>query len=147
MLVASLTDLRPIDYREAFKQTSFSANGPNDQFLEDMGYVKVNTFKQHNTDIEKLVSCEPYLEDGWVYTVRVETKTEEELSIEREILGNKIRIQRNNLLSQSDWTQLNDTPLSDSKKQEWSLYRQALRDITLQEEFPHNIVWPISPTD
>ena len=40
----------------------------------------------------------------------------------------KIREQRNMLLLQSDWTQLPDSPLSDSKKQEWRDYRQALRD-------------------
>jgi hypothetical protein len=40
-----------------------------------------------------------------------------------------IRIQRNELLTQSDWTQVNDCPLSDSKKQEWATYRQELRDL------------------
>ena len=32
-------------------------------------------------------------------------------------------------LTASDWTQLPDAPLSDSKKAEWATYRQALRDI------------------
>jgi len=36
---------------------------------------------------------------------------------------------RNILLTQSDWTQGNDSPLSSSKKTEWATYRQALRDI------------------
>ena len=36
---------------------------------------------------------------------------------------------RNNKLLASDWTQLSDSPLSDSKKAEWATYRQALRDI------------------
>ena len=35
---------------------------------------------------------------------------------------------RNILLSQSDWTQAPDSPLTDNKKQEWATYRQALRD-------------------
>ena len=42
-----------------------------------------------------------------------------------EILRNK----RNQLLKESDWTQVNDCPLSDSKKQEWATYRQSLRDL------------------
>tara|TARA_Y100000004_G_C8665439_1_gene307007 strand:- start:26 stop:259 length:234 start_codon:yes stop_codon:yes gene_type:complete len=39
-----------------------------------------------------------------------------------------MRNKRNALLAQSDWTQMADSPLSDSKKQEWATYRQALRD-------------------
>ena len=41
-----------------------------------------------------------------------------------------LRIHRNWLLKESDWTQFNDSPLSDSKKVEWATYRQSLRDIT-----------------
>ena len=40
----------------------------------------------------------------------------------------RMRQWRDILLTQSDWTQLPDSPLSDSKKQEWATYRQALRD-------------------
>ena len=36
---------------------------------------------------------------------------------------------RNNKLLACDWTQLPDSPLSDSKKAEWATYRQALRDV------------------
>ena len=43
---------------------------------------------------------------------------------------NELRNVRNRLLAESDWTQFNDSPLSDSKKTEWKTYRQALRDIT-----------------
>ena len=40
-----------------------------------------------------------------------------------------IRIKRDVLLSESDWTQTADSPLTDSKKAEWVTYRQALRDV------------------
>ena len=36
---------------------------------------------------------------------------------------------RNDLLFESDWTQLTDAPLTDAKKIEWKNYRQALRDM------------------
>ena len=42
---------------------------------------------------------------------------------------NAVRSERNALLSASDWTQLPDTALSDSKKTQWATYRQALRDV------------------
>tara|TARA_R100000231_G_C5302419_1_gene157980 strand:+ start:631 stop:849 length:219 start_codon:yes stop_codon:yes gene_type:complete len=36
---------------------------------------------------------------------------------------------RNKKLAKCDWTQANDSPLSDEKKKEWATYRQALRDL------------------
>jgi len=42
---------------------------------------------------------------------------------------NRLRKKRNYLLQQCDWTQGNDSPLSTSKKTEWAIYRQALRDL------------------
>tara|TARA_X000001036_G_C20471864_1_gene721925 strand:+ start:444 stop:689 length:246 start_codon:yes stop_codon:yes gene_type:complete len=49
-------------------------------------------------------------------------------TIPNEWLLERLRKHRNRLLSQSDWTQSADSPLTDSKKQEWATYRQALRD-------------------
>ena len=42
----------------------------------------------------------------------------------------ELRLVRNRLLSESDWTVMADSPLSDNKQIEWKTYRQALRDIT-----------------
>jgi hypothetical protein len=53
------------------------------------------------------------------------------------------RQQRNQLLAVTDWTQLPDVPQATRDK--WAPYRQALRDITLQEGFPENVVWPEKP--
>jgi hypothetical protein len=52
-----------------------------------------------------------------------------------EILRNK----RNALLKESDWTQLNDCPLSDTEKTEWQTYRQALRDLPENYQDTDNI--------
>ena len=43
---------------------------------------------------------------------------------------NELRNVRNKMLSDSDWTVMPDSPLSDSKQAEWKTYRQALRDMT-----------------
>lgn len=40
-----------------------------------------------------------------------------------------VRWYRDNLLKESDWTQLLDNNLSAEKRQEWATYRQQLRDI------------------
>lgn len=53
------------------------------------------------------------------------------------------RSKRFSLLQESDWTQYNDVVLPN--KDEWAAYRQALRDITNQDGWPTNIVWPIKP--
>ena len=42
----------------------------------------------------------------------------------------ELRLVRNRLLSESDWTVMLDSPLSESKQTEWKKYRQTLRDIT-----------------
>lgn len=53
-----------------------------------------------------------------------------------------IRDQRNKLLSESDWTQIVDSPVD---KIAWATYRQSLRDITAQDGFPWVINWPEKP--
>jgi hypothetical protein len=53
-----------------------------------------------------------------------------------------IRVERNKLLVESDWTQLPDAPVDAAA---WATYRQALRDITDQAN-PFAIVWPQGPS-
>jgi hypothetical protein len=53
-----------------------------------------------------------------------------------------VRFQRDRLLSNCDWTQLPDVPMA--TKEVWTIYRQALRDITNQAD-PLQLGWPVSP--
>lgn len=53
--------------------------------------------------------------------------------------------QRDKLLSESDWTQMPDVQMADEKRNQWKVYRQSLRDITLQPDFPKTINWPVKP--
>ena len=83
-----------------------------------------------------------------------------------------LRSRRDMLLAESDWTQFNDSPLTDSKKTEWATYRQKLRDLPkdnpspkfqlVKDPFPEdhlkygtevedvdslpNITWPTKPS-
>jgi hypothetical protein len=54
------------------------------------------------------------------------------------------RIKRNQLLADSDWTQMNDSPLSNEAKTSWATYRQSLRDITADESWP-DVTFPDTP--
>ncbi len=59
-----------------------------------------------------------------------------------------IRNIRNDMLSASDWTQVNDSPLSDTKKAEWATYRQELRDLPSSHQSTTNfddVVFPTQP--
>tara|TARA_B100000035_G_scaffold287705_1_gene272843 strand:- start:140 stop:538 length:399 start_codon:yes stop_codon:yes gene_type:complete len=63
----------------------------------------------------------------------------------------RVRQKRNNLLQESDWTQVSDNPLSDSKKAEWATYRQQLRDMMSsytdsETNTVENITWPTRPS-
>lgn len=60
-----------------------------------------------------------------------------------EVLTN-VRLTRNALLTESDWTQFEDSPLSEDKKAAWRNYRQTLRDITIADDLKE-IVWPEKP--
>lgn len=55
-----------------------------------------------------------------------------------------LRTVRNSLLTETDWTQVEDSPLSEEKKTEWKNYRQALRDLTDLDDLT-TIVWPSKP--
>tara|TARA_Y100000356_G_scaffold128275_1_gene128005 strand:+ start:1041 stop:1499 length:459 start_codon:yes stop_codon:yes gene_type:complete len=58
----------------------------------------------------------------------------------------QLRRQRNSLLFMSDYTQLNDAALTDSKKTEWINYRQQLRDLPSNTSDPANPTWPTEPS-
>lgn len=53
-----------------------------------------------------------------------------------------VKNQRDFLLGESDWTQLADVVLTN--KDQWTTYRQQLRNITAQTD-PFNIIWPSKP--
>jgi hypothetical protein len=53
-----------------------------------------------------------------------------------------VRQTRTQMLKDSDWTQLVDSPVDHAA---WFAYRQALRDIPSQAGFPWTIDWPAQP--
>jgi len=57
----------------------------------------------------------------------------------------RLREERNRLLTESDWTQYNDSPLDDDAKASWVTYRQELRDLPESVEDPDDPTWPEEP--
>ena len=56
---------------------------------------------------------------------------------------NEVRLLRNRRLESSDWSQMNDSQLSESKNTEWKVYRQALRDVPASHP---DHTWPTEPS-
>jgi hypothetical protein len=57
-----------------------------------------------------------------------------------------LRSKRNTKLTESDWTQYNDSQLSDEDKASWGVHRQSLRDLPANTDDPANPTWPSPPT-
>jgi hypothetical protein len=60
----------------------------------------------------------------------------------------EIRAERDRLLTNSDWTQGNDTPLSDADKAKWTTYRGKLRTLPVDQSSKTtyaDITWPTQP--
>ena len=58
----------------------------------------------------------------------------------------QLRKYRDRKLSESDWTNLQDSPITGSKLTEWQTYRQNLRDITDSYSNIQEVVWPTKPS-
>ena len=95
-------------------------------------------------DGETLFSSDP--KDFGFTWKEIENKCEE---ITNNAPMEELRIQRNALLAETDWTALNDVTMSDEMKK----YRQDLRDITktakvsLDNGELKGVEWPKKPTD
>lgn len=80
---------------------------------------------------------------GWNVVTKeivIEPETEPEL-----VTWDLIRQIRTAKLASCDWTQIPDTPLTETKRAEWVAYRQVLRDITEIFISPETVIWPDEP--
>jgi hypothetical protein len=111
-----------IDFRTYFGKTS----SVTDEQLMAQGFVRVNLHRDHDRLTQKLISCDPVLENGWVYKVAVADLTAEEIQSAKDSAMAQIRGDRTRLLAACDWTQIAD---STADKTAWATYRTALRNL------------------
>lgn len=57
----------------------------------------------------------------------------------------ELREERNRKLAESDWIVTKSLELGETVPNDWKIYRQALRDITLSYSSKANVVWPDLP--
>ena len=69
---------------------------------------------------------------------------------EKDTEAQKIRDYRDSLLNSCDIKHCNPekwTAMSDDEKITWATYKQSLRDVTTQDNFPFTVNWPVMPAD
>ena len=136
----SLTQLK-----KACRNVSFPAT-PSDETLQEFGMFRVfNATQPELTDTQVLEEDPPVFsneDQRWTQVWRVRDMTAEEVASRNDSKALEIRNERDEKLVGSDWTQLEDAPVS---KVAWATYRQALRDVPEQTGFPWEITWPDAP--
>ena len=113
------------------------------QILEEWGVFEVNRTPKPTDYTKTITEGTPQLVDSSYIQVWNEVDaTQSEIDTKLEDRWEVIRILRNELLLECDWTQLTDIPIE--TKELWQTYRQELRNITSQTN-PFSIVWPVKP--
>jgi hypothetical protein len=151
MIYLKINEDQSITY--PFSITQLRKDNPNTSFPEN---INIETLLEYNIHqvievardtnyLKNYTETLPILIYGVYYqNWDITDATEEEINQRIESQWSQIRSIRNQYLSDCDWTQLSDSPLTAEQKTAWATYRQELRDITLQED-PFNIVWPTKP--
>ena len=82
------------------------------------------------------------IDGAWYTKYSVADMDDEAKAAKNAEQAKSVRDQRNTKLAESDWTQVADAPVD---KEAWATYRQALRDVSAQADFPWTIEWPTQP--
>lgn len=81
--------------------------------------------------------------NGWTYLKGYASKKTEEQKLTE--LATTIRSKRNLLLAETDYLLMSDYQISEEYLKKVKEYRQQLRDITKQDEFPKKVTFPDFP--
>jgi len=114
-----------------FVMYDISSFGPSDTFMSTKYYSEGQWLDKP----QRPSKFHDWTTSGWVFN--------------SENFWIKVRYERDLLLRQSDWSQMPDVPLTETQKTEWQTYRQALRDVPLNNSNVTSldeVVWPTPPT-
>lgn len=113
-------------------------DGMTGKSLPSWDYEKYNITVNYNTNLLAQIESDY---STWLKKAK---------NLEKEIESNKIRDYRDSLLNNCDLQHCNPekwTAMSDTEKLSWANYKQSLRDIPTQSEFPYTVNWPTIPSD
>lgn len=124
------------DLRRDNPNVSFPATVPDTE-LETYGVYRVTaaTAPETNPRTDTLERSCSLIDGTW-------TEVWTKVQLDSVVAAENIREQRNELLAETDWTQLSDSSVAST----WTEYRQALRDVPSQEGFPYTVTWPTKPS-
>tara|TARA_Y100001973_G_scaffold95015_1_gene147834 strand:- start:727 stop:1188 length:462 start_codon:yes stop_codon:yes gene_type:complete len=133
--------------RHQFPNRKFTIPLP-DSVAEELGYDRVLVTEATSSEMYQITDRDGVeLKDGKYYTKwKVTDMTAEQKTALDNDRASDRRMDRDSRLESTDWTQFTDSPLTDSKKEEWKTYRQALRDLPTASGWPHTFTWPIPPS-
>lgn len=109
---------KEIELREMFRTNLISHKSTN-----ELGEYIEYTEEELDTKVDELINFEKNNTIRWV----------------------ELRESRNRKLQSCDWTQLPDAQISEELKIQWTNYRQALRDLPSNTEFPAYVDYPRFP--
>ena len=127
--------------------TSFSGRPDS---IGEYHLVKDGPVPAFDGDIQYVTEGEPILSGGsyvrnWVVQSYTQGEVDKKIANRNAVASSSVRRQRDNLLADSDWRVIKAQETGTPMSQAWVDYRQALRDITNQTGFPHDVVWPTKP--
>jgi hypothetical protein len=133
-----------LDFRAEFPNLSIPSEIPLNLQIE-LGVFKVKATPKPVSDTEEYIESDPvnnfgFWEQSWV----ARELSPIELAERIEKKWEQVRELRDQILEETDQTQLPDRPIDEDLRLAYADYRQSLRDITLQPD-PFNIEWPERP--
>jgi len=143
--INTLEKVEAVDIMTANPNISFPNRGWSDEDILPYGYAELNFPVEHPMPgrYEKLEESTPVQIDGkWYVQFAIVPITDEEIRIKDSLKAAEVLALRDQVLRNSDWTQLPDVSLTQEEIQQWRVYRQAWRDITSQEGYPWDINIP-----
>lgn len=136
----------------SWRNISGLQNAENDlEYLLALGWMPID--HEHQSFDPNIYRIQGYINtigsEKIVQTLELVEVTVVPFEILKQDFMTQLRYARDEKLRDGDWTQLRDCNLSEDSKNNWAVYRQALRDLpefySINEELDiNNVVWPIN---
>ena len=142
-MFVKLTNGKPVKYTMG----ELRRDNPNTSFpkhISDETLASYDVYRVTEVAAPKVDNKAYRLTQGIENVDGVWTQTWKAMKLPEDQASANMRAHRDNLLSQSDWTQVADAPVDQTA---WATYRQELRDITQHPNWPHleDSDWPVKP--
>lgn len=134
-----------IDLRQRFPNISFPTQIETHHLPP--GLVKVEPAPMPSVGRTQYVIEGVPLKNGsvWIQVWEIHNKEASQLVSEQTVKAIAVRNERDGLLRQTDWVVTRSAETGEPIPTNYSVYRQALRDITKQAGFPWDVIWPDRP--